>query len=67
MFDIYTLFFLGWFFFQFCLQFHPYIFIRHGLGGLEFLALLIIAYSYTTPFKKIGHGKSSISFCNFVM
>jgi hypothetical protein len=67
MFDIYTLFVLGWLFFHFFLQFHPYIFIRHGLGGFEFLTLLIIAYNYITPSLKIGHGKSSISFCNFAM
>jgi hypothetical protein len=67
MFDIYTLFVLGWFCFQFCLQFHPYIFIRHGLGSFEFLALLIIAYGYIVPSLKIGHGKSNIYFCNFVM
>ncbi len=67
MLDIYTLFVLGWFCFQFCLQSHPYIFIRHGLGHLEFFALLIITYDYPMPFLKIRHGKSSISFSNFVM
>jgi hypothetical protein len=60
------LFWVGFVFNFVCNLIHIYS-LDMGLGSLEFLALLIIAYGYPMLFFKIRHGKSSISFCNFVM